>query len=141
MRWLPLALVTAVAFGAYHVLLKVGSGRVDPLLGAFVLQLVAAAVGGAALLAWWAAAAEPLAVTRGPRLGRARRAGRRARRDRRVRRVRAGAPVSLGTPVLVGGSVLLATVVGAAVLREPVTGLQLAGAGLVVAGIALLSGG
>ena len=34
MNWLPLALATAVAFGAYNVFIKLGSGKIDQVLGA-----------------------------------------------------------------------------------------------------------
>src|SRR5262245_40683581 len=47
MNWLPLALATAVAFGAYNVFIKMGSAKIDQVLGAVVLQVVAALLGSA----------------------------------------------------------------------------------------------
>ena len=44
----------------------------------------------------------------------------------------------MGTPVIVGGSVLLTALLGLLLLREVLTGAQLAGLGLIVVGIALL---
>ena len=52
-----------------------------------------------------------------------------------------GVPASVGTPVIVGGSVLLTAVLGLLVARETLSGAQVAGLLLIVAGIALLARG
>ena len=46
MNWLVLALATATAFGAYNVFIKLSSNKIDHVLGAVVLQVVAAILGG-----------------------------------------------------------------------------------------------
>jgi transporter family protein len=139
--WLPLALATAVAFGLYNVFIKLGSGRIDQVLGAVILQLVAAAFGGGyALLLRLGGRELPVSNTgllfaalAGVAVGLA---------EILTFVVFArGAPASLGSPIIMGGSVLVAALIGVVALRESLHWPQIAGIGLVVAGIALLSAG
>ena len=138
-RWLPVALLAAAAFGGYHLLLRFAAGRIDQLLGAFVLQSVAAAAGAIALGAWWATGAT-LTVTRAG-LGYAALAGLCVGVAEILAFVvfQRGAPVTVATPIIVGGTVALATLGGVVLLREPLSGAQWFGIGLVVVGIGLLS--
>jgi bacterial/archaeal transporter family protein len=141
MSWLPLALATAVAFGAYNVFIKIGSGKIDQVLGAVVLQVVAALLGGG-YLAYLKLSGRELAVSGGG-LGFASLAGVAVGLAEILTFVvfARGAPVALATPVIMGGSVLVAALVGVALLGERVGLSQVAGILLVAGGIALLSRG
>jgi len=46
MNWIFLALVTAVFYGAYNVFIKISSGHINQIVGAVILQIVAALLGG-----------------------------------------------------------------------------------------------
>lgn len=141
MSWLPIALATAVAFGAYNIFIKLGSGKIDQVLGAVVLQVVAALLGGA-----WAGylklAGRELAVS-GAGLGFAALAGLAVGLAEILTFVvfARGAPAALGTPIIMGGSVLVAALVGILLLGERVGIAQVAGILLIAGGIALLSRG
>ena len=141
MSWMVLAILTAGCFGAYNVLIKVASGRVDLVLGAFVLQVVATVAGGVLLVVQKARGVE-MVVTR-PGLGYAALAGLAVGLAEILSFLvfARGAPASLGTPVIMGGSILCAALVGIAVLGERLSVVQIAGAVLIVAGVALLSSG
>lgn len=141
MSWLLLALVTAVAFGAYNVFIKIGSGKIDQVLGAVVLQVVAALLGGG-YLAYLKLSGRELTVS-GAGLGFAALAGVAVGLAEILTFVvfARGAPAALATPVIMGGSVLVAALVGIALLGERVGLSQVAGILLVAGGIALLSRG
>lgn len=141
MSWLPLAILTAVAFGLYNVFIKVSSDRIDQVLGAVVLQLVALLLGGA-YLAFLRAGGKQFHVTSSGLL-----AAVAAGAAVGIAEILTffvfgrGAPASLGSPIIMGGSVLVAAVIGILVLREGLGIWQIAGVVLIVAGIALISGG
>ena len=139
MSWLPLAVLTAVAFGVYNVFIKLSSGRIDQILGAVVLQTVAALVGGGVALAL-RLGGRSFAVT-GAGLGWAVAAGIAVGLAEIATFVlfSRGAPVAVATPIIMGGSVVVTALVGLAVLGERLAAPQLGGIVLVAAGIALLS--
>lgn len=141
MSWLPLALATAVAFGLYNVFIKVSSGRIDQVLGAVVLQLVAATLGGAYALVLKASGRE-LAVSNSGLLWAAAAGAAVGLAEILTFFVFSrGAPASLGTPVIMGGSVVVAGLVGVFALKESPSVTQVLGIVLVAAGIALVSAG
>ena len=141
MNWLGLAVATAIAFGAYNIFIKLGAGRIDHVLGAVVLQLVAAVlgttyaimlkVGGRTLevsrIGVMYAALAGLAVGLAEILT--------------FLVFARGAPASLATPIIMGGSILLTSVLGIAVLRERLGLPQALGIVLIAVGIALVSRG
>ena len=139
MSWLPLALACAVAFGAYNFFIKVGSGKIDQVLGAVVLQVVAALLGGAYLL-YLKVAGRDLSVTAAG-LGYAALAGLAVGLAEILTFVvfSRGAPASIATPIIMGGSIVIVAALGTLVLRERVALPDALGILLVVAGIALLS--
>lgn len=138
-HWLPLAGLIAAALGGYHVLIKLSSAHIHQALGAVVLQLMAALLGGAVVLVLLARGAELPVTARGLWLAAA--AGLLVGVAELLTFVlfSMGVPASRGVPVLVGGSVLVAALLGVAVLREPLSGAQWLGAGLIVAGVAMLA--
>lgn len=141
MSWLPLAIATAFAFGLYNVFIKMGSNRIDQVLGAVVLQLVAVLLGAAYLLILRMGGREiesspsglGFAVLAGLSVGIA--------EILTFYVFSRGAPASLGSPIIMGGSVLVAGIVGVFLLRESLNLYQWAGIAAVVGGIALLSVG
>lgn len=139
MGWLPLALLTALAFALYNVFIKLGSGRVHEVLGALVLQVAAVALGGGYAL-YLHFSGHKLAGS-GSGLGYSVLAGLAVGLAEILSFVvfAKGAPVSLGTPIILGGSILGAALIGAAILRESVGLAQLVGVALIVAGVALIS--
>jgi transporter family protein len=141
MSWLGLAILTAACFGAYNVLIKVASSRIDLILGAVVLQVVATLAGGAMLAVQKLRGVE-LTVT-GSGVGYAALAGLAVGAAEILTFLvfARGAPASLGTPVIMGGSILCGAALGIALLGEKITMPQAAGAILIVAGVALLSSG
>jgi bacterial/archaeal transporter family protein len=139
MNWLALALTTAVAFGAYNIFIKLGSSKIDQVLGAVVLQIVAAILGGAYALYLKIDGRELSTSTTGfVYAGLAGVAVGLAEILTFVVFSR-GAPASLATPVIMGGSVVVAAVLGILVLREQVSLAHGGGILLVTAGIVLLS--
>ncbi len=139
--WLPLALLTALCLALYNFFIKLAADHLPPAVGAVVLQLVAAALGTAWLLKL-KLQGQPLALS-GRGLGLAALAGLGVGLAEILTFAvfQRGVPASVGTPVIVGGSVLLTAVLGLAVLREGLSGPQVGGLVLIVAGIALLARG
>lgn len=139
--WLPVAIVTAIAFGLYNVFIKVSSDRIDQVLGAVILQVVALLLGGGFLLAQHLGGRE-LAISRSGLLYAAL-AGLAVGLAEILSFVvfARGAPASLGSPIIMGGSVLVAALLGVAVLRESLQWSHVGGIALIVGGIALLSAG
>ena len=140
-NWLPLALLTALCLALYNFFIKLAANHLPPAVGAVVLQLVAAALGGAWLLRL-KLQGQPLALS-GRGLGLAALAGLGVGLAEILTFAvfQRGVPASVGTPVIVGGSVLLTAVLGLVVLRESLSGPQVGGLVLIVAGIALLARG
>lgn len=137
-----LLIVAAVMFGLYNVFIKLSADHIQAVLGAVVLQFVAALMGLALLLYIQRNALESLFVTtRGVVLavcagiaiglveilsffiyGR-------------------GLEVAVGNPLIVGGSLIVTSGIGVYVLRESLTPLQVAAVVLIVAGVLLLAVG
>ena len=141
MNWLPLALLTALCLALYNFFIKQASAHVPAAVGAVVLQLVAAGLGALWLLRL-KLLGQPLPLS-GKGIWLAALAGLGVGLAEILTFVvfQRGVPASVGTPVIVGGSVLLTAVLGIVVLREALSGTQVAGLLLIVAGIALLARG
>jgi transporter family protein len=141
MSWLPLALLTAAAFGLYNVFIKLASDRISLVLGAVVLQAVATALGAGFLLVEKLRGAELVVTSRG--LGHAALAGLCVGVAEILTFLvfARGAPASLATPVIMGGSIVCGAALGLAFLGEKLSVAQYAGGALIVAGVALLSSG
>lgn len=46
MNWILLAITSSIFFGAYNFFIKIASGHINQIVGAVILQIVAAVVGG-----------------------------------------------------------------------------------------------
>jgi len=135
-----LVTVAAVMFGLYNVFIKASSDHIHAVLGAVVLQFVAAFMGLAVLL--WLYRTHPAEISmtsRGLLLS--------ALAGVAIGLVEIlsfvvygrGLAVAVGTPLIIGGSLIVTTGVGMAVLREHFNTIQFAAVGLIVLGIALLA--
>src|SRR5690554_3668607 len=138
MTWLLIA-VAALMFGLYNVFIKLSADHIQAVLGAVVLQFVAAFMG----LAWlaWLHLGQGQALSHTPRgLTLAAMAG------IAIGLVEIltflvygrGLPVAVGNPLIIGGSLLVTTGVGV-LLREALSPLQFAAIGLIGVGIAVFA--
>ncbi len=135
-----LVLLAALMFGLYNVFIKISADHIQAVLGAVVLQFVAAFIGLAMLSYLHFATPTALTVTnRGLLLS--------ALAGVAIGLVEIisfviygrGMAVALGNPLIVGGSLVVTTAVGFVLLREELTPIQFVAIGLVLLGIALLA--
>lgn len=143
MNWLALAACAALGMACYNLLIKAAAGHIHEMVGAVVLQVVAALVGAGLLLVLYLRGALPptLFTPRGLTLAALAGASIGVAEILTFAVYGKGAPASVGTPLIVGGSVLLTAVLGVLVLREALAWPQALGLLLVVSGIALLARG
>lgn len=132
--------LTALMFGLYNVFIKMSSSDINPVLGAVVLQFVAAFLGLAFLLYLrLGARAEfnfntrglSLAVLAGVAIGLVEMLtffvyGR-------------GVPVAIGNPLIIGGSLLVTTGLGVLALREHLSPTQSFAIGLIFVAVCLMA--
>jgi bacterial/archaeal transporter family protein len=139
MNWLPLALLTALAFGLYNLSIKVASGSINQIAGAVVLQVVAAILGSLLLLyiklngqpVLWSQKGILFSCLAGLFVGLA---------EILTFYVFArGVPAAVGAPIIIGGSVLVTALLGVLLLREYIAPIQVLAIFLIVAGVALLA--
>src|SRR5690554_2239122 len=139
MTWLLIA-VAALMFGLYNVFIKLSSDHIHAVLGAVVLQFVAAFMGLAWLLYLMATqSTSPNFTGRGITIA--------ALAGIAIGLVEIltfmvygrGLPVAVGNPLIIGGSLLVTTSVGVLLLREALSPLQLGAIGLIGVGIALFA--
>lgn len=132
--------VAAAMFGLYNVFMKMSADHIHAVLGAVVLQFVAAFVGLGLLLYTQGTATAALQVSaRG--LGLAVLAGIAIGLVEILTFViyGRGIPVAVGNPLIIGGSLLVTTGIGVVLLREAVSPLQVAAIFLIAAGVGLLA--
>ena len=127
-------------FGLYNVFIKLSADHIQAVLGAVVLQFVAAFIGLGWLLYLQVAQAGTLQYTpRGLTLA--------ALAGVAIGLVEIltffvygrGLPVAVGNPLIIGGSLVVTTGVGVLLLREALSPLQLTAIGLVAFGILLFA--
>jgi bacterial/archaeal transporter family protein len=138
LNWIPLALLTALAFGLYNFCIKLASGSINQIAGAVILQVVAAALGGLLLLyikltnqpVYFSSRGIYFSCLAGFFVGLA---------EILTFYVFArGVPAAIGTPVIIGGSVVATALLGVLVLKEYLAPVQVLAVVLIVAGVALL---
>lgn len=136
---ISLAILTAGFYGAYNFFIKLASGNVHQIVGAVILQIVAALLGGALLL-YLVMTKETFLITSkgvqqaiwaGVFVGLAEIAS--------FYVFSKGFSASVGIPVIVGGTVFFGAVLGILFLKETLTLSQIAGLGLMVAAIVLIA--
>lgn len=135
-----LLVAAALLFGLYNVFIKLSADHVHAVLGAVVLQFVAAFMGLAVLLWLHRAGTVDLALNgRGLALS--------ALAGLAIGGVEIlsfviygrGLAVAVGNPLIVGGSLVVTTGVGLLLLREHVNPVQLLAIAFIILGIALLA--
>lgn len=139
MTWIYYALSAAFFMALYNVFIKLSAGNIHQVVGAVVLQIVAA-VAGAAMLLLLKLNGTALPVTNKGLLFAAL-----AGLCVGVAEILSffafsgGMAASRGVTVIVGGTVLLAVLIGLFFLRESLTPWQILGVVLVLAGIGLVA--
>lgn len=133
-------IAAAVMFGLYNVFIKVSADDINPILGAVVLQFVAALVGVGLLLVtqfqagtlpFWSGRGLVLASLAGVAIG--------AVEILAFFIYGRGVLVAVGNPLIVGGSLIVTTGVGVFLLRESIDLTQTLAIGLIFAGVLLLA--
>lgn len=138
MNWILLAIITAIFYGMYNFFIKISSGSINQVVGAVILQLVAAVLGVITLLVLKIIGTEFtisqkgvwFAILAGLMVGLA--------EILSFFVFSKGAPISVGTAIIIGGSVVVASVIGF-FLKENVSLLNLFGILAIVIGIVLLT--
>lgn len=137
MNWIFLVLLTAFFYGIYNFFIKVSSGHINQIVGAVILQVVAALLGSVILL-YLKLTGAPLevsakgiqfAVLAGVFVGLAEIASFYA--------FSKGVSASTGIPIMIGGSVIVGALLGIVFLKESLTLVQYFAIAMVVAGIVL----
>lgn len=131
--------VAALLFGLYNVFIKLSSEHIHPVLGAVILQFVAALIGAALLIYLHRGGAELNVTSRGVWLA--------VLAGLSIGLVEIltflifarGVPVAVGNPLIIGGSLLVTTGIGVIALREMLTPLQLTAVLLITVGVGLLA--
>lgn len=139
---MPIVLLAlaAVMFGLYNVFIKLSADYIQAILGAVVLQFVAAFLGLGLLL--YLKYANDLQITATPRgVTLAVLAGIAIGLVEILTFViyGRGVPVAVGNPLIIGGSLVVTTGIGILILREAVNPVQLIAILLVAGGIGLLA--
>lgn len=132
--------MAAVMFGLYNVFIKLSADSIQAVLGAVVLQFVAAFVGlGLLLYMKYASDLQITATSRGVML--AILAGVAIGLVEILTFViyGRGVPVAVGNPLIIGGSLVVTTGIGVLLLRESVNPVQFVAILLVAGGIGLLA--
>lgn len=132
--------LAALMFGLYNVFIKLSADHINPVLGAVVLQFVAAFVGLGLLFYMQAGSSGTLQVS-GRGLSLAVLAGIAIGLVEILTFViyGRGIPVAVGNPLIIGGSLLVTTGVGIVLLRELVSPLQVAAILLIALGVSALA--
>lgn len=132
--------LAALMFGLYNVFIKLSADHINAVLGAVVLQFVAAFL-GLGLLLYMRAGDAALMHSSAKGLGLAALAGLAIGLVEILTFViyGRGVAVAVGNPLIIGGSLLVTAAVGIAVLREAVSPLQLLAIGLIGLGIVTLA--
>lgn len=141
---MPFLLIAAAAimFGLYNVAIKLSAGHVNAVLGAVILQFVAAFLGLGYLLYQSGSSLGTLQVsTRGVWLAVVAGAAIGLVEILTFVIYGRGVAVAVGNPLIVGGSLLVTTTVGIVLLREDLSPLQMLAIVLVAAGVFLLAWG
>lgn len=133
-------LLAALMFGLYNIFIKLSANHIQPILGAVLLQFVAAFMGLGMLLVMRASGAVQLhAQTRGIWLAVAAGLAIGLVEILTFAIYGRGVPVAVGNPLIIGGSLVVTTGIGILLLRERLTPVQWFAILIVTAGILLLA--
>lgn len=139
---MPIILIAfaALMFGLYNVFIKLSAGHINAVLGAVVLQFVAAFLGLALLLYQQLDSSESLAFNR-TGIGLAIGAGLAIGLVEILTFIiyGRGVPVAVGNPLIVGGSLVVTTLVGVVLLKEGASVVQMGAVAMIVLGVFVLA--
>src|SRR5690625_801505 len=139
---MPIVLLAlaAVMFGLYNVFIKLSADHIQAILGAVVLQFVAAFVGvGLLFYMKHTEAIQISATAKGVWLAVAAGVAIGLVEILTFIIYSRGVPVAVGNPLIIGGSLVVTTGIGVLLLRELLSPLQLFAIVLVIGGIGLLA--
>lgn len=134
-----LLFAAALMFGLYNIFIKLSSEHIQPVLGAVVLQFVAAFLGTGLLLSIHRSGAALHITARGLWLAVAAGAAIGLVEILTFLVFSRGFPVAVGNPLIIGGSLIVTTGVGLIALREVLSPLQLIAVALIIAGVGLFA--
>lgn len=139
MNWIFLVLITAIFYGVYNVFIKISSGHINQIVGAVILQVVAALVGGV-ILVILKMTNSPLVISQkgvwfailaGVFVGLA--------EITSFFVFSKGVPVSIGIPIIIGGSILVGAILGLTFLKETLNPFHYLAIALIITGVVILS--
>lgn len=139
MNWIVLIIFAAIFYGLYNFFIKLSSGNINQIVGAVILQIVAAILGSLVLF-YLRIINAPLtfsskgiffAVLAGIFVGLA--------EITSFFVFSKGIPASIGIPITIGGSVIVGSILGLVFLKESLNLLQFVAIAMIVTGIAILS--
>lgn len=139
MNWIVLAVMTAFFYGTYNFFIKISSGHINQIVGALILQIVAALLGAGVLLVMKLRSV-PLEITN-KGIGYAVLAGVFVGLAEIFSFIvfSKGVSVSVGISVIIGGSVFFGALLGLFFLREILTLWHYVGILMIIGGIVMLS--
>lgn len=134
-----LVAIAAFMFGMYNVFIKLSANHIEAVLGAVVLQFVAAFLGLALLIYMKLTGAEIFSTPKGISLA--------VGAGIAIGLVEIltffiygkGLAVAVGNPLIIGGSLVVTTGAGILFMREDISGLQLFSIILIASGVALMA--
>lgn len=138
LNWVLLAVLAAAFYGAYNFFIKIASGHINQIVGAVILQVVAA-ITGIVILGWMITTGQSIEISNkglilaglaGLAVGLA--------EITTFFFYSKGVSVSIGTPIIIGGSVFIAAILGVLLLKETITPIQGFAGILIIIGIGLL---
>lgn len=134
-----LLFLAALMFGLYNVFIKLSSEHIQPVLGAVVLQFVAAFIGSGLLYYLYRTGTTLHVTARGVWLAVAAGAAIGLVEILTFMVFARGVPVAVGNPLIIGGSLIVTTGVGIVALREILNPVQVLAVALIIAGVGLLA--
>jgi|SRR5690625_2067946 len=134
-----LVAIAAFMFGMYNVFIKLSSSHIEAVLGAVVLQVVAALIGVALLIYLKFTGAHIFSTPKGVSLA--------VGAGLAIGIVEIltffiygrGLEVAVGNPLIIGGSLVVTTGAGILFMREAISGWQLLAIILIASGVALMA--
>lgn len=133
-----LAVITAIAFGAWTVFHQQASAHINPLVGAIIVSFTAVILG---VLFFFSGKGETISILDQKGIIFAVLAGVMALAIDifALKTYASGVPISIGGPIIIGGSVIIASLIGIALLGETINIAKVAGILFVVIGTGILS--
>lgn len=139
MNWIFIAILSAFFYGSYNFFIKLSSNHINQIVGAVILQIVAAIIGSVILIYLWLSKA-PLSITQ-KGVGFAVAAGAAVGLAEITTFIlfSKGISASVGIPIIIGGSVLVGVVLGLIFAKESLGLIHIIGLVLILAGIVIMT--